>query len=141
MQREGGLDAFFWSLLAAPTLGHPSKASIVYDTEAIAAASVAARRVHEVFVGVLASLEFCPEDAEELERWGMYAHQMDRVGFQVAPRSVGRTDSNRTRASSTACSTLGKLDWPPDQGVLDLVQHGNGKCNARLCSFVLSCCR
>ena len=26
-------------------------------------------------------------------------------------------------------------------GVLDLVQHGNGKRNARLCSFVLSCCR
>ena len=51
---------------------------------------------------LLASLEFCPEDAEELERWGMYAHQIDRVGFQVAPRSVGRTDSNRTRASSTA---------------------------------------
>ena len=26
-------------------------------------------------------------------------------------------------------------------GVLDLAQHGNGKRNARLCSFVLSCCR
>ena len=25
--------------------------------------------------------------------------------------------------------------------MLDLVQHGNGKRNARLCSFVLSCCR
>ena len=26
-------------------------------------------------------------------------------------------------------------------GVVDLVQHGNRKRNARLCSFVLSCCR